>query len=52
MCYQLPALVGGALTIVVSPLIALMRDQVRQMQSLGVAAATLNSTTGDEEAYR
>ncbi len=43
MCYQLPALLGGGLTIVVSPLIALMRDQVQQMQALGVAAATLNS---------
>ena len=43
MCYQLPAIVEGALTVVVSPLIALMRDQVRQMRALGVAAATLNS---------
>ena len=32
MCYQLPALVDGALTVVVSPLIALMRDQVQQMR--------------------
>ncbi len=43
MCYQLPAIVEPGLTIVVSPLIALMRDQVQQMQLLGVAAATLNS---------
>ena len=43
MCYQLPALMDGGLTLVVSPLIALMRDQVAQMRSLGVAAATLNS---------
>ncbi|MBG0811037.1 DNA helicase RecQ [Methylosinus sp. H3A] len=43
MCYQLPALVDGKLTVVVSPLIALMRDQVRQMRALGVPAATLNS---------
>src|SRR5215203_6748932 len=50
MCYQLPALVDGALTVVVSPLIALMRDQVHQMQGFGVAAATLNSTTSEEEA--
>ena len=50
MCYQLPALVDGALTVVVSPLIALMRDQVRQMASVGVPAATLNSMATDEEA--
>jgi ATP-dependent DNA helicase RecQ len=48
MCYQLPAIVDGGLTVVVSPLIALMRDQVQQMQHVGVAAATLNSTNGDE----
>ncbi|MGD9659594.1 MAG: DNA helicase RecQ [Methylocystis sp.] len=49
LCYQLPAIVEGALTVVVSPLIALMRDQVRQMRALGVAAATLNSMNGPEE---
>ncbi|WP_442754242.1 DNA helicase RecQ [Methylocystis sp. JAN1] len=49
MCYQLPAIMEGALTVVVSPLIALMRDQVRQMRALGVAAATLNSMNGAEE---
>ena len=43
MCYQLPALMEEALTVVVSPLIALMRDQVAQMRAAGVAAATLNS---------
>ena len=55
LCYQLPALIDGGLTVVVSPLIALMRDQVEQMRSLGVAAATLNSATGDlqsDEAWR
>lgn len=49
MCYQLPAIMEGALTVVVSPLIALMRDQVRQMRALGIAAATLNSMNGAEE---
>lgn len=49
MCYQLPAIMESALTVVVSPLIALMRDQVRQMKALGVAAATLNSTNSPEE---
>ncbi len=37
MCYQLPALVEGGLTVVVSPLIALMRDQVRQLAAAGSA---------------
>ena len=49
MCYQLPALVEGGLTLVVSPLIALMRDQVKQMRSLGVSAATLNSLSPQDE---
>jgi ATP-dependent DNA helicase RecQ len=49
MCYQLPALVEGGLTVVVSPLIALMRDQVKQMQAAGVGAVTLNSLNSDED---
>jgi ATP-dependent DNA helicase RecQ len=49
MCFQLPALVDEKLTIVVSPLIALMRDQVRQMRAFGVAAATLNSMNDPSE---
>ncbi|WP_036286512.1 DNA helicase RecQ [Methylocystis sp. ATCC 49242] len=49
MCYQLPAIIEQGLTVVVSPLIALMRDQVRQMRGLGVSAATLNSTNTTEE---
>src|SRR5712675_475646 len=44
LCYQLPALMRAGLTIVVSPLIALMRNQVAQLRSYGVAAASLNST--------
>ncbi|MGD9542326.1 DNA helicase RecQ [Methylocystis sp.] len=49
MCYQLPAIIDDALTVVVSPLIALMRDQVRQMRALGIAAATLNSMNDAQE---
>ena len=50
LCYQLPAVLQGGLTLVVSPLIALMRDQVQQMSALGVEAATLNSTNDGDEA--
>jgi ATP-dependent DNA helicase RecQ len=49
MCYQLPALIEGGLTLVVSPLIALMRDQVQQMRAVGAAAAALNSNNSAEE---
>ncbi len=44
LCYQLPALLFDGLTVVISPLIALMQDQVTQLHELGVPAAFLNST--------
>ena len=44
MCYQLPALLLPGITVVVSPLISLMRDQVLTMKAAGVPAAYLNST--------
>src|SRR5215207_10059621 len=50
LCFQLPALARGGLTVVVSPLIALMKDQVDQLQASGVAATFLNSTLGADEA--
>ena len=43
LCYQVPALCRPGLTVVVSPLIALMQDQVAALQQLGVAAAALHS---------
>jgi len=49
LCYQLPALMRDGLTIVVSPLIALMRNQVAQLRSYGVAAASLNSNNDFDE---
>ena len=52
VCYQLPALVRRGLTLVVSPLIALMRDQVAQMRELGVNAAALNSSSEGGERQR
>jgi len=43
LCFQLPALVRGGLVVVVSPLVALMQDQVNQLQRRGIAAACLHS---------
>lgn len=50
LCFQIPALARGGLTVVVSPLIALMKDQVDQLQASGVAATYLNSTLDADEA--
>jgi len=50
LCFQLPALVRPGLTLVVSPLIALMKDQVDALQASGVAATFLNSTLDAETA--
>src|SRR5882757_7160116 len=43
LCYQLPAVVSGKTTIVVSPLIALMQDQAAQLAQMGISAAAVNS---------
>ena len=50
LCFQLPALIRNGLTVVVSPLIALMKDQVDQLQTAGIAATFLNSTLDVGEA--
>ena len=49
LCFQVPALLRDGLAVVVSPLIALMDDQVATLEELGVAAAALNSTLSAEQ---
>ena len=49
LCFQLPALLNDGLTVVISPLIALMRDQVRGLQAAGVAAGAITSGNTQEE---
>jgi ATP-dependent DNA helicase RecQ len=49
LCYQLPALLWPGVTLVVSPLIALMKDQIDALQARGIAAARLDSSLGPEE---
>jgi ATP-dependent DNA helicase RecQ len=50
ICYQVPALARPGVAIVISPLIALMRDQVEALRQSGVAAAALNSSLSPDEA--
>jgi ATP-dependent DNA helicase RecQ len=52
LCYQLPALVAGGLTVIVSPLISLMHDQLEKLKELGIHAVRLDSTMPASAARR
>src|SRR5437763_1933181 len=49
LCYQLPALLNDGCTLVISPLIALMKDQVDSLQERGIAATFVNSSLSAQE---
>ncbi|ETO56556.1 ATP-dependent DNA helicase RecQ [Staphylococcus aureus MUM270] len=49
ICYQVPGLLLGGTTIVISPLISLMKDQVDQLKAMGIQAAFLNSSLTQKE---
>src|SRR5271168_714614 len=49
LCYQAPAVVRGSTTVVISPLIALMKDQVDSLRAAGVAATQLDSSLSGME---
>jgi len=52
LCYQLPAVISERTAVVISPLIALMQDQVAQLSQMGIPAAVLNSSLSNNEQSR
>ena len=52
LCYQLPGLLRGGATLVISPLIALMEDQVAKLKALGLAADRIHSGRGRDESFK
>ena len=52
LCYQIPSLIRQGVGVIISPLIALMQDQVQALQQLGVRAAFLNSSLSSQQAER
>src|SRR5216117_4026844 len=52
LCYQAPAVLRGDTTVVISPLIALMKDQVDSLQACGVPAIQIDSTQSAEQRFQ
>lgn len=52
LCYQLPAFLASGLTLVISPLVSLMDDQVHNLRKLGVDALMLSATSSKEDAQQ
>jgi ATP-dependent DNA helicase RecQ len=52
LCYQLPAIMSTGVTLVISPLIALMKDQVDSLQANGIGAACFNSSMSNKEKHQ